>query len=98
MVGVCADINISFLQGRGLYAKTHIKSGDVIFEETPIVSCQFSWNELYKYTACEYCLRSIETAEAMAQRLTNNPALVLPHPECCEVKTDQIVTCPRCQV
>jgi RNA polymerase subunit RPABC4/transcription elongation factor Spt4 len=67
-------------------------------EESPIVSCQFAWNEFYKYKACEYCLRSLETAEAMAQRLTENYSLILPHPECCEVSQDQIVTCPQCGV
>ncbi|KAH3787594.1 histone-lysine N-trimethyltransferase SMYD5-like isoform X2 [Dreissena polymorpha] len=85
-------------KGRGLYSNQHYKVGDVILEEAPLVSCQFAWNELYQYTACENCLRSLETAEAMAQRLTSNPALVLPFPECCEVKQDLIVHCPNCQV
>lgn len=67
-------------------------------EETPLVSCQFAWNELYKYKACEFCLRSLETAEAMAQRLTENPSLILLQPDCCDVKLDQIVTCPQCGV
>lgn len=85
-------------KGRGLFAKKLFKAGDVILDETPLVSCQFAWNELYKYKACEYCLRSLETAEGMAQRLTENPSLVLPHPECCEVKQELIVTCSQCGV
>ncbi|XP_060566112.1 histone-lysine N-trimethyltransferase SMYD5-like [Ruditapes philippinarum] len=83
-------------KGKGLFAKRQFKEGDVILDESPIVSCQFAWNEFYKYKACEYCLRSLETAEAMAQRLTENYSLILPHPECCEVSQDQIVTCPQC--
>ena len=89
---------LSYLQGRGLFASKHFSKGDIIFEEAPLVNCQFAWNELYKYTACEFCLRSLETAEEMAQRLTNNTALVLPHPECCDVKKEDITLCPQCQV
>ena len=44
-------------QGRGLFATCFLKEGDVIFEEIPIVSCQFAWNEDYGYQACELCLR-----------------------------------------
>ncbi|XP_050396581.1 histone-lysine N-trimethyltransferase SMYD5 isoform X1 [Patella vulgata] len=85
-------------KGRGLFSKQDIKEGETILDETPLVSTQFLWNELYKYQACEYCLRSIEKAEAMTRRLANNPALTLPFPECCEVKTEQIVVCPQCQM
>ena len=87
-----------YLQGRGLFASRQFSKGEIIFEEAPLVSCQFAWNELYKYTACEFCLRSLETAEEMARRLTNNPALVLPQPECCEVKKEDMTVCPQCQV
>ncbi|WAR22457.1 SMYD5-like protein [Mya arenaria] len=85
-------------KGKGLYARKQINEGETILEETPMVCCQFAWNELYKYTACENCLRSLEKAEAMARRLTENPALDLPHLECCEVKVEDITYCPACQV
>ena len=85
-------------QGRGLFASKEFKTGDVIFEEAPLVSCQFAWNELYRYSACEFCLRSLERAEDMARRLTNNTALILPHAECCTVKIEEITVCPQCQV
>ena len=85
-------------QGRGLFASKEFKKGDVIFEEAPLVSCQFAWNELYRYSACEFCLRSLERAEDMARRLTNNTALILPHVECCTVKIEEITVCPQCQV
>ena len=87
-----------FFQGRGLYAKTNFKERDVILTETPLVCAQFSWNELYKYAACEFCLRSLETAEDMSRRLSDNPAVVLPHPECCEVDSSSHTYCPHCQV
>ncbi|CAL1526150.1 unnamed protein product [Lymnaea stagnalis] len=91
-------INISKTKGKGLLGNTIFQKGDVIFEEKPLVSAQFSWNELYKYLACEYCLRSLETAEEMAKRLTNNPGLSLPYPECCDLDTSQFAQCPDCQI
>ncbi|KAL4232080.1 SET and MYND domain-containing protein 5 [Mactra antiquata] len=93
----CVEVrNTDSKKGRGLFAKSHIQKDQVIFKEAPLVSCQFAWNEFYKYTACEHCLRSLEPAEAMARRLTENPCLVLPHPECCGVRQDLIVNCPNC--
>ena len=85
-------------QGKGLYAKAQFKEGAVILTETPLVCAQFSWNELYKYAACQFCLRSLETAQDMSRRLSDHPALVLPHPECCEVDTSSHTCCPHCQV
>ncbi|PVD30036.1 hypothetical protein C0Q70_09297 [Pomacea canaliculata] len=85
-------------KGKGLFATTSFREGDVILTETPLVSAQFCWNELYKYKACEFCLRSLETAEEMSQRLTENPALTLPHPECCAVDPSVFSLCPQCQV
>ncbi|XP_033756750.1 SET and MYND domain-containing protein 5-like [Pecten maximus] len=89
---------IDLSKGKGLFAAKDFKKGDVLFEERPIVSSQFLWNEFYKYTACEYCLKSLETAEKQCQRLTENPSVTLPYPECCEAKLDQYVWCPQCQV
>ena len=91
-------IKTLFFKGKGLFASQGLKKGDVIFEEKPLVSSQFLWNEFYKYTACEYCLKSLETAEAQACRLTENPSMTLPHPDCCETKPDQHVVCVQCQV
>ena len=53
----------------------------MIFRERPLVSCQFPWNEEYGYRACHLCLEPLETAQENAQRLTNNPSLLLPHNE-----------------
>lgn len=92
------DMHIIFFQGKGLFAKKNINKGDVIFEETPIVSTQFLWNELYKYKACEYCMKSLETAEEQARRLSTNPHLSLPHPECDITDQSPYVDCPGCQV
>lgn len=85
-------------QGRGLVAAHGFKKGDVLFEEKPLVSAQFSWNELYKYLACEFCLKSLESAEEMVRRLANNQGLSLPHPECCDVDPSAFTQCPNCQV
>ena len=43
-------------------------------------------------------MKSLETAEEMARRLSGNPSLVLPHPECCQVKKTEHTACPQCQV
>ncbi|XP_076629997.1 SET and MYND domain containing, class 5 [Colletes latitarsis] len=83
-------------KGKGLFATRPFKDGDVILEEKPIVCCQFSWNLEYGYSACDNCLTPLETAEENVHRLTENPAIILPHVECCETKKDLITECPKC--
>eukprot|EP00045_Choanoeca_perplexa_P008879 m.83588 g.83588 ORF g.83588 m.83588 type:complete len:81 (-) comp14655_c0_seq38:2128-2370(-) len=39
---------------------------------------QFSWNRFCKYQACQHCLMSLESAQAMADRLTNHAVTALP--------------------
>lgn len=66
-----------------------------------MVASQFSWNRSYNYTACEYCMKSLETAQNMARRLTGKYDLEMPYLErCCEVMKQRkdIVKCPRCEV
>ncbi|KAJ8014636.1 hypothetical protein DPEC_G00017690 [Dallia pectoralis] len=89
---------IDKIKGKGLFAKTPINKGDSIFVERPLVSAQFLWNSLYKYKACEYCLRALETAEDNARRLSGIPGLTLPHPELCSVRPEMHQACPQCQV
>uniref|UniRef100_A0A8C6KAV2 Protein-lysine N-trimethyltransferase SMYD5 n=1 Tax=Nothobranchius furzeri TaxID=105023 RepID=A0A8C6KAV2_NOTFU len=95
---VCVNGRMIHCSGKGLFAKKSIKKGDTIFTERPLVSAQFLWNELYKYKACEYCLRALETAEENARRLSGNPALSLPHAELCCVHPELHQACPQCQV
>ncbi|KAL3276495.1 hypothetical protein HHI36_011875 [Cryptolaemus montrouzieri] len=85
-------------KGKGLFTKKTLKEGSVIFDEEPLVSCQFSWNALYKYKACDHCLRPLETAEENARRLTGKFDLVLPYPECCTTVKDTIISCEKCGV
>ena len=67
-----------------MYATRNFQIGDVIFQEKPLVSCQFSWNTAYGYLACEYCMRPLESAEANVRRLTNDYSIHLPYAnECC---------------
>ena len=86
------------LQGKSLISKKNFNEEDILFEERPLVSSQFLWNEFYKYDACEYCLRSLETAENQSRRLTEDPTLTLPFPECDETDQSKYVNCPQCQV
>ncbi|XP_035017834.1 histone-lysine N-trimethyltransferase SMYD5 [Hippoglossus stenolepis] len=108
MFSLCVDpgkaagsVEVRFIdnvKGKGLFARRSIKKGDSIFIERPLVSSQFLWNSLYKYKACEFCLRALETAEDNARRLSGIPGLNLPHPELCRVRPELHQTCPQCQV
>ncbi|KAM4808576.1 protein-lysine N-trimethyltransferase SMYD5 [Rhinophrynus dorsalis] len=89
---------ISSGKGKGLFATRSIKKGETIFQEKPLVSSQFQWNALYRYRACDHCLRSLETAEENAQRLSGNAHVVLPYPELCTIQNGLHQQCPRCQV
>ncbi|KAK2834256.1 hypothetical protein Q7C36_014957 [Tachysurus vachellii] len=89
---------IDNVKGKGLFAKRPFKKGETIFTERPLVSAQFLWNALYKYKACEYCLRALETAEENARRLSTLPALSLPHPELCKVRPELHQACTHCQM
>ena len=92
---------VSAEKGKGLFANKNFKEGEVIFEEKPLVCSQFLWNAMYKYTACGGCMKSLETAEQMARRLTGNVSLELPYAsKCCEIMRlgQKIVNCDRCQV
>jgi len=88
-------------KGKGMFANKDFREGEVIFEEKPLVCSQFLWNSIYKYTACGACLKSLETAEEMARRLSGNASLELPYAsKCCEIMRlrQKIVSCHRCQV
>lgn len=82
--------------GKGLFATRSYKEGEVIFEERPLVSCQFLWNAAYGYLACDYCMRPLETAEENARRLAQSATLTLPYPECCDSETESMIECPNC--
>ncbi|XP_054584475.1 histone-lysine N-trimethyltransferase SMYD5 isoform X2 [Eptesicus fuscus] len=89
---------VSSSKGKGLFATQLIRKGETIFVERPLVAAQFLWNALYRYRACDHCLRALEKAEENAQRLTGKPGQVLPHPELCPVRKDLHQNCPHCQV
>ncbi|XP_029450485.1 SET and MYND domain-containing protein 5 isoform X2 [Rhinatrema bivittatum] len=89
---------INSQKGKGLFATRSIRKGETIFQEKPVVASQFLWNALYRYKACDHCLRALETAQENARRLSGNPSLVLPHPEQCRIRPDLHRDCPYCQV
>ena len=76
----------------------NFKKGDVLFGEEPLVSAQFLWNAMYRYAACDQCLRPLETAQDNCRRLTGNVSLDLPFPENCDIKKEEHVRCSHCQV
>nr|CAH8841392.1 unnamed protein product [Trichobilharzia regenti] len=91
------EVDFGPIRGRGLVATQSVRPEDILFSEEPLVCCQFSWNKLYGYKACDHCLCPLETSEENARRLTNNPSLTLPHPEAA-FQCNQIVQCPKCLV
>jgi hypothetical protein len=54
-------------KGRGMVASTHIPKDTAILVELPLVSTQFLWNAKCKYSACQYCLSSMEPTLEMAR-------------------------------
>ncbi|XP_046386684.1 histone-lysine N-trimethyltransferase SMYD5 [Ischnura elegans] len=96
-----ADSVTTFLsetKGKGMLAVKNIKNGDIIMQEKPLVCCQFSWNAAYKYLACDHCLRSLETTEENVRRLTGNPNISLPYPECCPTVIESHTKCNSCGI
>lgn len=88
-------------KGKGLFSSAAIKEGAIIFEEKPEIACQFSWNRQYNYTACDNCMKSLETAQNMARRLTADYERELPFSDlCCDATKSRkdIVKCPRCML
>jgi len=85
-------------KGKGLFAVKPLKAGDVIFEESPLVCCQFAWNAAYGYLACDFCMRPLEGAEENIRRLAGKKDLVLPYPHCCPTNRESHTQCPLCGV
>uniref|UniRef100_A0A0A9WCY4 SET and MYND domain-containing protein 5 n=2 Tax=Lygus hesperus TaxID=30085 RepID=A0A0A9WCY4_LYGHE len=85
-------------KGVGVFAAKPFAENDVIFEETPIVSAQFCWNEAYGYYACHHCLKPMESVEENVRRLTANASVVVPFPELCVTAKSNQVFCESCGV
>ncbi|XP_054264416.1 histone-lysine N-trimethyltransferase SMYD5 [Macrosteles quadrilineatus] len=84
-------------KGKGLFATKGFEPGDVIFEEVPLVCCQYAWNKDYGYSACDHCMRPLESVEENVRRLTSRH-IGLPHPECDPTDKSRHVSCPSCGV
>lgn len=65
-----------------------------------MVSCQLSWNAAYKYLACDYCMRPLETAEENVRRLSSDQTLALPFLEFCPTTPikQAFTRCPECGI
>ncbi|CAG9787673.1 unnamed protein product [Diatraea saccharalis] len=85
-------------KGKGLFATKKYEQGAIILEEDPLVSCQFAWNAAYRYLACDYCMRPLETPEQNVRRLSCKPDIVLPHSNCFETNLESVTTCNQCAV
>jgi len=106
MAAACLDSSRISLQdrsscSRGVFARVPINNGDVILSEQPLVASQLSWNQQYNYTACNHCMKSLETAQNMGRRLAANYEISLPHLTSCCMSTQQqslIHKCLGCDV
>jgi len=85
-------------KGRSLFTTRDFKEGEKLLEENPYVLCQFSWNIAYGYSACDFCMRPLESAEENVRRLAAKPDVILPHPECDKTRKTVQVVCPHCAV
>lgn len=83
------------LRGRGLVAVRSLVAGELLFEESPLISCQFSWNKLYGYLACDHCLKPLEDSQNNVRRLSNQPSLILPFLEA-SFECSTIYECSNC--
>ncbi|KAH8288896.1 hypothetical protein KR054_011632 [Drosophila jambulina] len=87
-------------KGRAMIATKNFAANEVIFEEEPFVSKQFSWNVAYGYAACDHCMRPLETVLENVRRLASDPKVEVPllqhDPTAAWVA--QFTQCPRCKV
>lgn len=86
------------MKGRAVFATTDIDEDEVILQDSPLVSSQFSWNKAYGYVACEHCMFPLESAEQNIRRLSFDPTVILPYPEAdptCDIEL-RITQCPEC--
>ncbi|XP_017057223.1 SET and MYND domain-containing protein 5 [Drosophila ficusphila] len=87
-------------KGRAMIATKSFAANEVIFEEEPFVSRQFSWNEAYGYAACDHCMRPLETVLENVRRLASDPRVEVPllqHDPTAQWVA-QFTQCPRCKV
>eukprot|EP01121_Diplochlamys_sp_Union-15-3_P010339 TRINITY_DN2893_c0_g1_i1.p1 TRINITY_DN2893_c0_g1~~TRINITY_DN2893_c0_g1_i1.p1 ORF type:complete len:394 (-),score=42.95 TRINITY_DN2893_c0_g1_i1:4-1185(-) len=88
---------ISETKGKGLFATKHIKEGDCIYQETPLVSAQLLWNKKNGFLACLHCQKSLETPINMARRLSEKHDLPeLEFSSCSNNDTSLYVKCDNC--
>ncbi|EDW85184.1 uncharacterized protein Dwil_GK12748 [Drosophila willistoni] len=87
-------------KGRAMVATKNFQTNEIIFEEEPFVSKQFSWNAAYGYAACDHCMRPLETVLENVRRLASDPKVEVPllqhDPTASWV--NQFTQCPRCKV
>lgn len=98
-MGTAPDIEIRQIDSkqRRIFAARRFSPDDVVFLESPLASSQFVWNRTCKYSACDFCLRPLETAEENARRLAANQGLSLPFPQCCPTRKHEQRSCSSCQ-
>lgn len=72
---------------------------DVLFKEEPIVNSQFAWNKVYRYKACDHCMKPLETAEENVRRLSGNLSVNLPFvKENCATNKEEHCACNMCGI
>lgn len=85
-------------KGVGLFSLSSISDDETVFSENPILAGQYSWGVVYGYSGCHHCLRSLESAEDMAKRLTNDVNTQIPFPQYGAVNSSAYRYCQGCNV
>lgn len=92
-------INIYVSKNRSLVSKRAFEVDNELFKEQPLVSSQFAWNRFYRYKACDYCMKPLETAEENVQRLAEDSSINLPHlKENCLTNKEMHCACNQCGI
>ena len=78
---------------RGLFATRGLTKGETVLIEKPFVAAQHLWNRAFCYSACSHCLKSLESAQVLASRLSGAEVGSLPLAE----KFDSTVSASHCE-
>jgi hypothetical protein len=65
-------------KGRGILLTKPIQEGEILFEESPVCSAQFSWGRNLGYKCCFNCMKPLETPVEAIKRLTKEAISTLP--------------------
>ena len=84
-------------KGRGIVAEKSFDEGEILFDEVPLCSAQFSWGRHLGYKSCFHCFRPLEAPNEAIRRLTKNEIETLPD-EFGEMAKNKIEICRKTEM